>query len=297
MISHNLRNDDTIMTTIENTTLSRYLNRVNAFPRLSRAEESRLWRQWHEASDEPARDELVQSNLRFAAAIALKYRHYGLPMFELIAEGNYGLLCALSKFEPERGSRFITYAAYWIRAYILEHIIACWSLVGVGSGPLRSKLFFKLRRERVRIQNLVGEGEHADTLLAERMGLSPEQLAGTMQRLDLRDVSLDHPAFDGANISMLDTLISPNCSQEQAYLDLFERSRIRAIVCAALDSLDKREQLIVENHLMRDSEDELSLADIGRRLGISRERARQLETRAKAKLRQSILELTNDADS
>ena len=146
--------------------LSRYMTMVQKLPKLTREDELELCKQWQNHADTKARDKLVRCHLRYVVAIALKYRRYGLPLSELIAEGNFGIVHALSKFEPDRGNRFVTYAAYWIRAYILNYIIRSWSLVGVGSGALRSKMFFKLRREKVRISNLVGEGEQADEMLA-----------------------------------------------------------------------------------------------------------------------------------
>ena len=271
-------------------TLSRYISQINVFPKLSREQEAELWHRWRYGSDPRAKEDFIRSNLRHAVSIALKYRRYGLPVSELIAEGNFGLVHALSKFDPERGSLFVTYAAYWIRAYILEYIIRCWSLVGVGSGPLRSKFFFKLRRESVRIHNLVGEGEQADTLRATRFGVSRDQVVRHMQRLESRDLSLDLKVSDNSLSSILDTLPSPGCSQEQIYVNYQDNRRRRDIVRAALEVLDKREKFVIESRLMQDSEDELSLAEIGRRLGVSRERARQLETRAKRKLRNRILE-------
>ena len=282
------------METVQDSTLTRYLRMVYAFPKLSRQEELELWRRWRVDLDERARDDLVRSSLRFAVDIARKYRHYGLPLAELIAEGNFGIVHALSKFEPERGNRFVTYAAYWIRAYVLTYIIRCWSLVGAGSGPLRSKLFFKLRRERIRIQNLAGQGEHADTLLAERFGLSRDRMAEIMQRLESRDLSLDRNAFDGAGVSILDTLPAPERNQEQAYVATQDHRTLIDIVRSALDVLDRRERLVVECHLMRDCEDELSLAEVGRQLGVTRERARQIEVRAVHKLRQRIVELRGE---
>ena len=269
---------------------------VNTFPKFTREEELELWHRWRQGMDYRARDEFIRSNLRHSVAIALKYRRYRLPLSELIAEGNFGLVHALTKFEPERGNFFVTYAAYWIRAYILDYIINCWSLVGAGSGPLRSKVFFKLRRERVRIQNLVGEGEQADALLAERIGVSREQVIGLIQRLESRDLSLDLKVSDNAVTSLVDTIPSPNCNQEQAFLDSQDDRRTRDIVRTALDVLDKREKLVIERHLMCDSEDQMSLANIGRQLGVSRERARQLETRAVRKLRNRILELSGGQD-
>lgn len=279
------------MASTPNSTLSRYINMVNAIPKLTREEESELWRRWQHEGDKCAKDTLIRSNLRYVVAIALKYRGHSLSLSELIAEGNFGILHALSKFEPERGNRFVTYAAYWIRAFILNHIIRSWSLVGGGSGPLHSRMFFKLRRERTRIYGLVGEGEEADTLLAKRVGVSPDQIAEYNQRLSSRDVSLDREVFSDGTTSLVETLASPNSSQEQAYLESQDAFRINEIVRSALESLDRREKHVVEAYLMNDEEDKLSLAEIGRSLGVSRERARQLESRAIKKLRQRILEI------
>jgi len=269
---------------------------VNSFPKLSREQESELWYKWRYGFDVRAKEEFIRSNLRHVVSMALKYRHYNLPLSELIAEGNFGLVHALSKFVPELGNRFVTYAAYWIRAYILEYIIRSWSLVGMGSGPLRSKVFFRLRRESALIRNLVGDSERANSLLAERFGVSLDQMVGILQRLESRDLSLNRSAFDGSTVSILDMLPSPNCSQEQAFEDAQDDQRRHDIIRAAFDVLDSREKLIVEYRLMRDREDELSLADIGRLLGVSRERVRQLETRAKHKLKQRILELSGQQD-
>jgi RNA polymerase sigma-32 factor len=127
-------------------TISRYIAMVQAFPQLSREEEMDLAKAWSERGDEEAADKLVRAHLRYVVAIALKYRRYGVPLSELIAEGNFGVVHALKKFQPDRGNRFVTYAAYWIRAYVLNYVIRSWSLVGAGSGALRSKMFFRLRR-------------------------------------------------------------------------------------------------------------------------------------------------------
>lgn len=277
--------------------ISRYITMVQHLPKLSREEEQALCRRFYGEGDEGARDQLVRAHLRYVVAIALKYRRYGLPISELIAEGNFGVVHALRKFEPERGNRFVTYAAYWIRAYILNYIIRSWSLVGVGSGALRSKMFFKLRRERVRITNLVGEGEHADELLAKKFNVTPTQVVGMMRRLETRDLSLDAKVFDDAVTSLVDTLVSPDRSQEDVVARNQHNDQLRDAVSEAVEALDTRERYIVENRLMADAEDELSLAEIGRRLGVSRERARQLEARAKRKLRHRISEHYRDRNT
>ncbi|MEB2323709.1 MAG: RNA polymerase factor sigma-32 [Sorangiineae bacterium] len=280
------------MTNSPNPDVSRYISTVHGYPKLEREEEADLARRWRATQDRRAADRLVRSHLRYVVAIALKYRRYGLPLQELIAEGNFGLVHALAKFEPERGNRFVTYAAYWIRAYVLNYIIRSWSLVGVGSGALRSKMFFKLRRERVRVTNLVGEGELADQMLAERFKLPAEQVRGMLRRLETRDLSLDATVFDDSATRLVDTLASPELSSEEASSASQLRDRVRDTVRSAVTGLDERERFIVEHRLMADREDELSLAEIGRRLGVSRERARQLEARAKRKLKTRIEELS-----
>jgi RNA polymerase sigma-32 factor len=262
--------------------------KVNGFPQLSREDELALMQRWTETKDESARQTIVESHLRYVVAIALKYRRYGMPIAELIAEGNFGVVHALNKFDPSRGTRFVTYAAYWIRAYILNHVIHSWSLVGVGSGALRSKMFFKLRRERVRITNLVGEGDQADEMLAQALQLPKAKVVAMVRRLESHDVSLDAKVFDDSATTLADTLLATGNSQEESLGANELGLQLRDVVRTAVSTLDKRERYIVEKRLMADSEEELSLAEIGRRLGASRERARQLEARAKRKLLSQI---------
>jgi RNA polymerase sigma-32 factor len=272
--------------------LTHYIAAAHAYPQLSREEELALTTRWLEQQDEAAREELVRANLRYVLAIAFKYHRYGLPMGELVAEGNFGLVHALQKFDTSRGTRFVTYAAYWIRAYILNHIIRSWSMVGGGSGALRSKMFFKLRRERVRIANLVGDGEQADELLAQALDVPKAKIASMVRSLDARDVSLDAAAFGDSGTTLGDTLTANELNQEDGLVDSEVGNYAREAIAAALNGLDNRERYIVENRLMADNEDEMSLADIGRTLGVSRERARQLEARAKKKLKTRITELS-----
>jgi RNA polymerase sigma-32 factor len=274
--------------------LSRYISMVHRLPQLSREAELELVERWQGQQDETAKVELLNAHLRYVVAIALKYRRYGVPIDELVSEGNFGVVHALSKFEPGRGTRFVTYAAYWIRAYILNHIIRSWSLVGVGSGALRSKMFFKLRRERVKILNLVGEGEKADTMLAEAMNLPTDKVTAMVRRLEARDLSLDAKVFDDSGTTLADMLPSSESSQEEKMANSELGDKVRDAVEVAVASLDHRERYIVERRLMADGEEELSLAEIGRQLGVSRERARQLEARAKRKLKVRIEELSRE---
>ncbi len=274
-----------------NSSLSKYISYVRGITELSREDESDAARRWLKDGDLAAAEHLIRANLRYVVAIALTYRRYGLPLAELVAEGNFGLVHAVGKFNPERGTRFVTYAAYWIRAYMLNYVIRSWSMVGVGSGPLRSKLFFRLRRERARIANLVGDNEEAEKLLAERFGETQEKIMSLANRLEARDVSLDARVFDDGSVAMLDTLESDSPSQEETIADEQSNGIIRDQLQQALTELDPRERFIVEVRMMADVDDALSLAEIGRRLGVSRERARQLEARAKRKLREKLAPL------
>jgi RNA polymerase sigma-32 factor len=195
-------------------------------------------------------------------------------------------MTALLKFDPSRGTRFVTYAAHWVRALMLDHVIRSYSIVGVGSGPLRSKVFFRLRREKARIAAATNDAHEATRILAERFGTTPEKIEQLAQRLEARDVSASAPAHDDGTTTLLDTIASTLPSQED---ELYAHERdhaLQARVRDAVAELDPRERYIVEARMM--AADELSLAEIGRRLGVSRERARQIEARAKAKLKRRL---------
>ncbi len=268
--------------------LSQYITRVQAIRPLSREREYELARLVRDNDDRLAARELVEANLRYVVAIALSYRRYGVRVADLVSEGNVGLMIALKKFDPDRGTRFVTYAAHWIRAYVLDHVIRAWSMVGVGSGPLRSKVFFRLRREKAKIMASTSDLVQVGEKLAERFGTTPEKITMLAHRLEARDLSLDAKVFDDGSATVLDTLPSIGPSQEDQYLG-HERSRaIHAWVRAAVEKLDPRERFIVEVRMMAEGPEELSLAEIGRRLGVSRERARQLEARAKQKLKRHL---------
>ncbi len=275
--------------------VSQYMAQVSKYEPLSREEEMELALRFRDQDDQRAADRLVRAHMRYVVATAVKYKRYGVPLSELIAEGNFGLVHALRKFDPDRGFRFVTYAAYWIRAYILNYIIRSWSLVGSGSGALRSKMFFKLRRERVRLANLVGDRDEAEEMLAKRLNVSRLQLTNMLRRLEARDVSLDTKVFDDSATSMVDTLVSPDDSQESQLANDQVHDRMQVAVSQAVQKLDPRERYIVETRLMADPEERASLAEIGRKLGVSRERARQLEARAKMKLRNVLVAMPDEA--
>lgn len=271
--------------------LDRYMSRVNSYPRLDRARELDLARRFRENGDRAAADELARSHLRYALAVALKYRGYGLPVLELVAEGNAGIAVALTRFDPDRGLRFVTYASYWIRACIIDYILRFKSIVGGGLGALRSRTFFTLRRERARLMSRLGDREEAERQLAERMNVSREQLAGMLHRLDSHDLSLDSVEMERAPALMPATTEG----QDDLLDDRVRQSRVQAAVREAVSELDARDRFIAEHRLMAMPEDELSLAEVGRRLGVSRERARQLEARTKRRLRERITGICRDA--
>ena len=268
--------------------VSRYIERVQKIPRLSREAETRLALRVRDYNDEAAAVELIEANLRYVVAIALGYRRYGLRMGDLISEGNVGLMTALKKFDPDRGTRFVTYAAHWIRALILDHVIRGWSIVGVGSGPLRSKVFFRLRREKAKILAGTNDMDLANEQLAVKFGTTAEKISSLGHRLEARDLSLDATTREDSTTTILDTMASPGPSQEERFFAEERAGTLEERVRDAVKDLDPRERYIVETRIMADAPEELSLAEIGRRLGVSRERARQLEARAKAKLKKRL---------
>jgi RNA polymerase sigma-32 factor len=259
---------------------------ANHSPALEREHETELARRFRDFGDRRAADTLARAQLRTVMILATKYRHYGVPVAELIAEGNWGLVTALRRFDPERGVRFGTYAKHWVRAHILACVIRASSIVGGSSGMLRSQLFFKLRRERARVNAVLGEGEAADKALAQRMNVGTKRLRALLGVLDQKSVSLDVSARHESPERAVDALATDD-NPELSYFDDQRRDVARAAVAAALLNLDPRERFIAEHRLMAAPADELSLAEMGKRMGVSRERARQLEERAKQKLRRS----------
>lgn len=272
--------------------LSTYIRRVRAIPRLDREQEHELAVR-AQAGETLCAHKLVEANLRFVIAVALQYRRYGIPLSELIAEGSLGLLLAVRKFDPDRGTRFVTYAGYWIRAYVLDLVVKSASMVGGGSGVLRSKLFFRLRRERARMANMEPDPAQLVANLAARFHVDGERMGRMLRQLDAKDISLDVSTHPGSTLTMLDTLRDESQSQEDELAALERAQGLSVRLGGALGTLDRRERYIVEQRIM--GEHEMSLAELGRKLGVSRERARQLESRAKMKLRRQLAELQPDA--
>jgi RNA polymerase sigma-32 factor len=265
---------------------ARFIETAKAVPFLNREEEHALAERAR-AGDRRAADRLIEAHLRDVVFVARKHRYYGMPLADLIAEGNLGLLRALEKFEPERGVRFGTYAGYWIRSFIMGYVLRSWTLVGGRTGVLSSNLFFRLRRERARLETLHGSTSETAQLLAERFDVSEDELGHMVERLDARDLSLDAPIHSNSTATLGDSLAADS-DAERAYDAERLRHAVAAALRKALPSLDQRERFIAEARLLADTADELSLADIGRELGVSRERVRQLEARTCAKLRRAL---------
>ena len=269
---------------------NRLLNRAMfASVPLGREEEAALLRRWRSTGDRRAADRIARAHLSMVLSIAIRHRGYGVPVAELVAEGNCGIVQALQRFDPERDVRFGTYARYWIRACMFAYIMRSWSVVGGSTGAVRSRMFFRLRRERRLLANLLGDADAVDTALAERLGISRDRLRLILVRIDQRDISLDVPVDSSSSTRRIDMLSAANDPEDTLAASQLEGT-LGAAVRAALRSLDARERYIVENRMMASPDEERSLSEMGRCLGVSRERARQLEARAARKLRAALAE-------
>ncbi|MGB1699211.1 MAG: RNA polymerase factor sigma-32 [Nannocystaceae bacterium] len=272
-----------------------YLKNIERYPVLDREEELRLATQFAQG-DKDAGDLLVSCSLRYVVKIARKYRGYGYKLSELVAEGNLGLLQAVRRFEAERGLRFMTYGSYWVRANILAYVLKSWSMVSVGTGPLQSKLFFRLHREKSKLLATLGESAEITPRLAEMFGCSEDRIRAMQQRIDGRDLSLDGKAYRDSTTTVLETLRDERSDQSV----MFESSQMAGLVRQRVDDamcrFDDRERRIVRERLLGHDQKK-TLSDLGKELGLSRERVRQLEQRVKQKLRRSLADLADDAPS
>ncbi len=266
-----------------------YLNSIDRYPTLDRARELELARRYHDG-DQAAGDLLVSANLRYVVKIAFGYRGYGFRMADLVAEGNLGLLQAVRRFEPERGLRFMTYASYWVRAHVLSYVLKHWSVVGVGTGPMQSKLFFRLHREKAKLAARMGTGVDVTAILAEKFQCSEARIRKMEQRLESRDVSLDAKAYREGQATIMDTLADDAPQAESAWATQETIHLVRERVARAMERLDERERVIVQRRLLTQERKE-TLSNLGKELGLSRERVRQLEQRVKQKLRRQLADL------
>jgi RNA polymerase sigma-32 factor len=268
--------------------LSRYLYRIREYPMLEPDEEVELARRWQEHEDEDAAYRLVTSHLRLVAKIAMGYRGYGLPVGELISEGNVGMMQAVKRFDPERGFRLATYAMWWIRAAIQEYILRSWSLVKMGTTAAQKKLFFNLRKIKAQMQ-AIDEGDLRPEQVAEiarRLDVSEAEVINMNRRLAGSDQSLNAPLRQDADGEWQDWLVEESDDQETNLADHQELSERRGMLDAALKSLSDRERHIISERRLKDSP--ATLQDLSAQYGISRERIRQIEVRAFEKLQKSV---------
>jgi RNA polymerase sigma-32 factor len=263
-----------------------YVDAVERMPRLEREDELELARRWREDGDRAAADALVEAHLHSVVKLAQKFRGYGIYLSDLVAEGNLGLLEAVRRFEPERGLRFLTYARYWVRAYMLAHVLKHWSIVDLGTTALQSKMFFKLQSEHARLIGELGDEDDSITRrLASRFDTSEDNVRVSLQRLRRRDASLDAQVAPDGGLTFLDLLEAEGLDQEEQTAANEMSGLVREAIGELWPSLDERERLILGQRLLREEPDEVTLADLGRELGVTRERVRQIEVGLKRKLR------------
>ncbi len=268
--------------------LSSYLQQIRKFPILEAEQEYMLAKSWREHGDTEAAHQLVTSHLRLVAKIAMGYRGYGLPVSELISEGNVGMMQAVKRFDPERGFRLATYAMWWIRAAIQEYILHSWSLVKMGTTAAQKKLFFNLRKIKNKIQT-VDEGDlkpHQVTKIATELSVSEAEVISMNQRLASQDHSLNAPLRADSEGEWQDWLVDDKVDQETLVADQQELNNRRTMLAGAMDGLNKRERHILTERRLRDNP--LTLEELSQQYGISRERVRQIEVRAFEKLQKSM---------
>ena len=267
---------------------TRYLEEIRRFPMLEAEEESVLAKRWREHGDADAAHKLVTSHLRLVAKIAVGYRGYGLPISEVISEGNVGLMQAAKRFDPQKGFRFATYAMWWIKAAIQEYILRSWSLVKMGTTANQKKLFFNLRKAKSKISALEEGDLRPDQvkLIAKRLGVTEQDVVDMNRRLG-GDVSLNAPIReDGDSGEWQDWLVDESSSQESRLAESEESDNRRKALGLALSVLNDRERRIFEARRLAD--DPITLEELAEEFGVSRERVRQLEARIVGRLRQYL---------
>ena len=274
--------------------LSRYLQEIRKFPMLTAEEEFMLAKRWREHDDVEAAHKLVTSHLRLVAKIAMGYRGYGLPLSELISEGNVGMMQAVKRFDPDRGFRLATYAMWWIRAAIQEYILHSWSLVKMGTTAAQKKLFFNLRRLKSRLQAF-NEGDlpqEAAESIASELDVPAHDVTEMNNRMSARDQSLNAVIDAESQDEWQDLLVEEAPSQEALIMVQDEMAWRRNLLEQGLITLRERDRDILTQRMLR--ENPPTLETLSREYGISRERVRQIEKRAYEKLRKSMLQAAHD---
>src|SRR5580693_4838723 len=275
--------------------LTRYLQEIRKFPMLEPEEEYMLAKRWKEQDDPEAAHRLVTSHLRLVAKIAMGYRGYGLPLSELISEGNVGMMQAVKRFDPDRGFRLATYAMWWIRASIQEYILHSWSLVKMGTTAAQKKLFFNLRKLKGQMQ-AIEEGDLSPeqvSKIATRLGVPEEEVVNMNRRLAAPDSSLNAPVKSEGDMEWQDWLVDESPNQEAKLGESQEMGQRKQMLAGALKQLTDRERhIIVERRLIDEPK---TLEDLSSKYGISRERVRQIEVRAFDKLQKAMKNMVVEA--
>lgn len=262
-----------------------YLEQIEHYPVLSREEESVLARRYREYDDADAAQTLVTSNLRFVIKVALRYKNYGVKLMDLIQEGNIGLMKAVRRFDPDRGYRLISYAIWWIKAYIQNFIIRSWSLVKIGTTQAQRKLFYRISD----LPEFRDVDEHMENVanLANKISVTSDEVIDMAARLKAHDLSLDDAVGERSRDSFSDTLRDDTPNQEEVLGSLQEQLDLEKWVREAMKTLTQREKYILEKRVL--SDEPVTLKELGRHFGITRERARQIERAALEKLRSNYL--------
>jgi RNA polymerase sigma-32 factor len=269
--------------------LSRYLTEIRKFPMLAKDQEFMLAKSWREHEDTEAAHQLVTSHLRLVAKIAMGYRGYGLPIGEVISEGNVGLMQAVKKFEPDRGFRLATYAMWWIRASIQEYILRSWSLVKMGTTAAQKTLFFNLRKAKSEISAFEEGDLHPEHLshIATRLGVLESEVTSMNRRLSGGDASLNAPMRADGESEWQDWLADDNAISQETQVAEAEESTIRmSLLQEAMAELSDRERHILTERRLKD--DPTTLEQLAGQYGVSRERVRQIEVRAFEKLQKAM---------
>ncbi len=270
--------------------LSSYLTQIKKFPMLSAAEEYMLARSWKDRGDLKSAQKLITSHLRLVAKIAMGYRGYGLPVSEMVSEGNIGLMQAVKKFEPEKGFRLATYAMWWIKASIQEYILRSWSLVKMGTTSAQKKLFFNLKKIKNQLSiNNKGDlkTEHVEEI-SKRLNVKKEEVVSMNRRLLGKEKSLNAPIKDGDGTEWQDWLVDEKIDQELKLSQQQEFNQRKNLMHDSMNILNLREREILTARRL--SEEVVTLEDLSKKYKISRERIRQIETKAFEKLQKAMLD-------
>lgn len=260
--------------------MSRYLAEVRRFPVLSAEEEYRLAVKFYEQQDLSAAQTLITANLRFVVKVAGEYRAYGMKMLDLIQEGNVGLMMAVRKFNPYKGFRLISYAVWWIRAYIQNYIISTWSLLKIGTTQAQRKLFFKLNQAKNAIRNMIGEDDLPAT--SQALDVKESEIVEMEQRMR-GDFSLDSEAADGEGVTLLENLADDRMNQEEILAENQEAALLEKEISTIMTRLNEKERFVIEHRVTAD--EPMTLQEIADHFSISRERVRQIEDGALKKMK------------